>query len=174
MYGDHPINLERYRRCLHGPRARMARTNREGYSLTNQGWQAANRHLSCHCSLSPGAEAALDGLSVDGRRGLGDSFRHEHRGYERGAGMPLSAARSRGEHDASPHSGRRRLGKHPLDESLQSHIDEITEGDLPWEDAAQRRDWWKGREVQFVARMTRKLATNVQLIGAPATEADWT
>ena len=28
-FGDHPIKLERYREDLHGPCARMTRTNRE-------------------------------------------------------------------------------------------------------------------------------------------------
>lgn len=70
--------------------------------------------------------------------------------------------------------GHRRQGKRRWDESHQSHIDEITGGNMPWEDAAQERDGWKGHEVQFVARITRKLATNVQLIGAPATEAELT
>ena len=32
-FGDHPLKLERYREDLHGPCARMTRTNREEYTI---------------------------------------------------------------------------------------------------------------------------------------------
>lgn len=68
----------------------------------------------------------------------------------------------------------RRVGQCRWDESLQSHIDETTGGNVPWENAAQDLYRWKGQEVRFVARITCKLATKVQLIGAQAPGAEWT
>lgn len=54
--------------------------------------------------------------------------------------------------------GHRRLGNRPWDESLQTHSDDAMGEEVPWEEAAKDSAWWKGQEVHFVARITRKLA----------------
>lgn len=68
--------------------------------------------------------------------------------------------------------GHRRLGKRLWDESLQNHIEGAIGEYVPWEGAAQDRTWWKGQEVHFVARISRKLVGNAQLLAVPLAEGE--
>ena len=69
-FGDHPLNLERYRLYYHGPCARMTHTHIEKckHTKTNMQWQRAAANVSARASARARASQAQEQAQTQAKR----------------------------------------------------------------------------------------------------------